>query len=233
MVRSHPCPDRLDPQCARVVEVGDARHDDAVNQPAATVDTARLHRNGVRLERITLGWNIVGVIVLTISATRASSVALAGFGLDSLIEMGASTVVLWELSGAGEARQQRALRLIGGAFVALAIYLLAQSSIALLTGHHATHSTLGIVWTAMTAAVMFTLAAGKTRTGRALDNPVLATGGKVTIFIDGVLAVAVMTGISLNVAVGWWWADPAAGLVIVYYATREAQHIFIDNTGSD
>jgi divalent metal cation (Fe/Co/Zn/Cd) transporter len=203
-----------------------------VNQPAVTADTARLHRNGVQLERITLGWNIVGVIVLAISATRASSVALAGFGLDSLIEIGASTVVLWELSGTGEDRQQRALRLIGAAFATLAIYLLAQSSVALLTGHHATHSVLGIVWTASTAAVMFTLAAGKTRTGRSLGNPVLTTEGKVT-FIDGVLAVAVMAGISLNAAVGWWWADPVAGLVIVYYATREAHHVFSNHTGGD
>ncbi len=131
-----------------------------------------------------MGWNIVGVIVLAISAARASSVALAGFGLDSLIEIGASTVVLWELAGTGEERQQRALRLIGAAFVALAIYLLAQSSIALFTGHHATDSSLGMVWTATTAAVMFALAAGKSRTGRALDNPVLVTEGKVT-FIDG------------------------------------------------
>ena len=186
----------------------------------------------MRLERITLGWNIVGVIVLAISATRASSVALAGFGLDSLIEIGASTVVLWELSVRGEARQQRALRLIGAAFVALAIYLLAQSSIALLSGHHATRSTLGIIWTATTAAVMFILAAGKTSAGRALGNPVLTTEGKVT-FIDGLLAVAVLAGISLNVAVGWWWADPAAGLVIVYYAAREAHHIFTNHTESD
>jgi divalent metal cation (Fe/Co/Zn/Cd) transporter len=208
-------------------------HDEAVNQPSASADSARLHGSGVRLERITLGWNIVGVIVLAISATRASSVALAGFGLDSLIEIGASTVVLWELSGTSEeGRQQRALRLIGAAFVALGIYLLAQSSIALLAGHRATRSTVGIVWTATTAAVMFTLAAGKARTGRALGNPVLTTEGKVTFF-DGVLALAVLAGISLNAAVGWWWADPMAGLVIVYYAAREAYHIFADHTGRD
>lgn len=179
-----------------------------------------------------MSWNIVGVFVLAISATRASSVALAGFGLDSLIEIGASTAVLWELAGTGKERQRRALRLIGAAFVALAIYLLAQSCIALVTGHHATHSTLGIVWTATTAAVMFALATGKTRTGGALGNPVLTTEGKVT-FIDGVLAVAVLSGISLNAAAGWWWADPAAGFVIVYYATREAHHIFTNHLGSD
>ena len=203
-----------------------------MNRPATSASTARFHDRGVRLERITLGWNIVGVVVLAISATRASSVALAGFGLDSLIEIGASTVVLWELSGTGEARQRRALRLIGTAFIALAIYLLAQSSIALIAGHHATQSTLGVVWTATTATVMFALASGKTRAGRALSNPVLTTEGKVT-YIDGVLAVAVLVGISLNAAVGWWWADPVAGLVIVYYATREAHHIFTNHTGSD
>ena len=89
-----------------------------------------------------------------------------------------------------------------------------------------------MVWTATTAAVMFTLAAGKSRIGRALENPVLATEGKVT-FIDWVLAVAVLAGISLNAAAGWWWADPAAGLVIVYYAAREAHHIFTNHTGND
>ena len=89
-----------------------------------------------------------------------------------------------------------------------------------------------MVWTAATAVVMFALAAGKRRTGRALGNPVLTTEGRVTL-IDGALAVAVLAGISLNAAVGWWWADPVAGLVIVYYAVREARHIFTDhNIGS-
>ena len=203
-----------------------------MNQPIVKTDAVTLQRHGVLLERVTLSWNIVGVIVLAISSARASSVALAGFGLDSLIEIGASTVVLWELSGTGEQRQRRALRLIGAAFIALAIYLLAQSSVALITSHHASHSALGIVWTAATAAVMFSLAAGKSRTGKALANPVLATEGKVT-FIDGVLAIAVLAGISLNAAVGWWWADPAAGLVIVYYAVREARHIFATNGPSE
>lgn len=199
-----------------------------MNRPSPKANAAGLRRRGVMLERVTLGWNIVGVVVLAISATRASSVALAGFGLDSLIEIGASTVVLWELSGTGEERQRRALRLIGIAFVALAIYLLAQSSVALISGHRAHHSVVGIIWTATTAAVMFTLAAGKARTGKALGNPVLVTEGKVT-FIDGILAVAVLVGISLNVAVGWWWADPLAGFVIVYYAAREAHHIFANS----
>ena len=73
--------------------------------------------------------------------------------------------------------------------------------------------------------MMFTLSALKKRTGRALGNPVLVTEGRVT-FIDGLLAVAVLVGIGLDLLLGWWWADPVAGFVIVYYAIREAIHIF-------
>jgi divalent metal cation (Fe/Co/Zn/Cd) transporter len=186
---------------------------------------AVLLRRGKRLEWFTLGWNVVGVVVLAVLAVMASSVALAGFGLDSFIEIAASAVVLWELSGTGEARQRRAIQLIGIAFVLLAVYLLAQSLIALLTAHHAVPGIGGISWTAVTAIVMFSLAAAKGRTGRALGNPVLVTEGRVTFF-DGLLAVAVLVGITLDLLLGWWWADPLAGLVIVYYAVREAREIF-------
>jgi divalent metal cation (Fe/Co/Zn/Cd) transporter len=72
---------------------------------------------------------------------------------------------------------------------------------------------------------MFLLAGGKARTGRALQNPVLQTEGRVTA-IDGVLAVAVLVGLVLNSALGWWWADPAAAYVLVYYASRESLEIF-------
>ena len=193
-----------------------------------TADDARrvlLLRRGFALEYVTLAWNVAGIVVLAFAAISARSVALAGFGLDSLIEIGASTVVIWELSGTGEDRQRRGLRLIGYAFVVLAVYLLVQSTVVLVTGYHPGHSLLGIIWTAVTAAAMFTLAAGKARTGRALDNPVLRTEGRVTM-IDGILAVAVLLGLALNAALGWWWADPAAGYVLVYYAAREVREIF-------
>lgn len=108
---------------------------------------AALLRRGFLLEYATLAWNVLGIAVLTVAALGARSVALAGFGLDSLIEIGASTVVIWELSGSGEARQRRGLRLIGTAFGALALYLLVQSSVVLATGHRAGHSALGIGWT--------------------------------------------------------------------------------------
>jgi divalent metal cation (Fe/Co/Zn/Cd) transporter len=184
-----------------------------------------LLRRGFALEYVTLGWNVIGVAVLAWSAIAARSVALGGFGLDSLIEIGASSVVIWELSASSEERRHRALRLIGAAFVLLAVYLSVQCTVVLVTGHRAGHSPAGIAWTALTALVMFALAWGKARTGAALGNPVLRTEGRVT-FIDGVLATAVVVGLVLNTAFGWWWADPAAGYVLVYYAVREAREVF-------
>jgi divalent metal cation (Fe/Co/Zn/Cd) transporter len=177
-------------------------------------------RVGYLLEGATLSWNVVGIVVLALAAIAARSVALTGFGLDSLIEIGASTVVIWELSGTGVERQLRALKIIGMLFIALATYLAIQSTVVLAIGFHPRHSLLGIVWTAATAGVMFALAAGKTHVGRALENPVLRTEGRVT-FIDGVLAVSVMVGLLLNAVSGIWWADPAAGYVLLYYAARE------------
>ncbi|MGW7378750.1 cation transporter [Streptomyces sp. NPDC054794] len=190
-------------------------------------DAARrtLVRRGFALEYTTLSWNVIGIVVLAVAALSARSVALAGFGLDSLIEIGASTVVIWELSGTGEDRQRRALKLIGVGFGLLAAYLLVQSTWVLATGFRPHHSPLGIGWTAVTAAVMFALAAGKARTGAALDNPVLKTEGRVTL-IDGLLAAAVLLGLLLNSLAGLWWADPAAGYVLVYYALREVKEIF-------
>jgi predicted Co/Zn/Cd cation transporter (cation efflux family) len=113
--------------------------------------------------------------------------------LEVISQIGASMVVVWDLSGAGGERQRRGLRLIGYAFAALAVYLLVQSTVVLAAGDHPRQSLLGSVWTAVTAAVMFALAVAKARTGRALDNdnPVLRTAGRVTM-IDGILAAAVL-----------------------------------------
>jgi divalent metal cation (Fe/Co/Zn/Cd) transporter len=198
-----------------------------MSAPVGASQSVRLLRRGRVLEVITLAWNVVGTVILALAALRAHSVALAGFGLDSLIEIGASTVVLWELSGTGEGRRRRGLRLIAAAFLALAAYLLVQTAIVVATGYQPQPSPLGITWTAITAAAMFALASGKRRTGHALDNRVLNTESRVTV-IDGLLACAVLLGLVLNATVGWWWADPAAGLAIVYYAAKEAHTIYTE-----
>jgi divalent metal cation (Fe/Co/Zn/Cd) transporter len=189
---------------------------------ASSAYGARYLRRGRQLEVATLLWNVVGVGVLAYAAVVASSVGLAGFGLDSAVEIGASLVVLWELAEASRARRRRALRIIGIAFCALALYLATQSTVVLVVGFRPHHSSLGIVWTAVTSVSMFALAAGKARAGATLNNPVLNAEGKVTL-VDGVLALAVLAGLALNTFLGWWWADPAAGYVILFYAAREAR----------
>lgn len=182
-----------------------------------------LIRRGLTLEYLTLGWNIAGTAVSITAAVAAGSVALAGFGLDSLIEIGASTVVVWQLNQQERTRERRALRLIGGAFIALALYIAAQAIYTLIAAQHPHHSILGIAWTAVTCMTMLALAAGKTQTGNALENPVLLTEGRVTL-IDAYLAGAILAGLALNATLGWWWADPLAGLVIVFYGLREGRH---------
>ncbi|HEY5197537.1 MAG TPA: cation transporter [Solirubrobacteraceae bacterium] len=186
----------------------------------AAVTAEALLRRGLTLEYLTLAWNVVGTVVLGYAALAAGSVALAGFGLDLLIEIAASTVVVWQLKDIGASRERPALRLIGVAFVTLALYIAAEAAFTLIAGHQPGHSTLGIAWTGVTCALMLALAAGKARIGEALDNRVLQTEGRVTL-IDAYLAAAVLIGLVFNAALGWWWADPLAGLVIVYFGLRE------------
>jgi divalent metal cation (Fe/Co/Zn/Cd) transporter len=183
-----------------------------------------LLRRGLALEWATLGWNIVGLVVLAVAALSARSVALVGFGLDSLIEIFASLVVVWELTGTDAGRQARALRLIGMAFVGLCLYLTVQAAFVLVVAARPRRSALGMGWTGATLVVMACLAVGKRRTGRALANSVLLTEGTVTL-VDAALAGATLVGLAANAGFGWWWADPIAGLVIVFYGAREARHL--------
>jgi divalent metal cation (Fe/Co/Zn/Cd) transporter len=192
----------------------------------------RLRRRGLRLEYATLVWNVVGSVLVVAAALAARSVALTGFGLDSLIEIVASLVVVWQLQEMQAVERERhALQIIGIAFLLLAVYIAGQSIYVLLSEVRPHHSLLGIVWLALTVVAMFALAAGKRATGRALGNRVLQTEARVTL-IDGLLAAAVLTGLILNAAIGWWWADPAAAFVIVYYGLREGRHALRETSSS-
>lgn len=185
---------------------------------------ARLLRRGLRLEYATLAWNVAGVVVLAFAAVAAGSVALAAFGLDSLIEIVASIVVVWQLRGTDTAARTRpALRVIAVAFALLSLYIAAQPAFTLIETERPGPSVTGAVWLGVTAAVMFGLAYGKAETGQRLANPVLRTEARITV-IDGALALAVLSGVLLNTALGWWWSDPVAALVLVFYGGREARH---------
>jgi len=172
------------------------------------------------LEYMTLAWNVVSAVAVTLAALAAHSVALAGFGLDSLIEILASLTVVWQLKGVSQRREQRALRIIGLALFAVAIYIAAQSVHVLMAGARPAASLLGIIWLSLTVAAMLLLAFAKRRIGRQLSNPVLLSEANVTL-IDAYLAMAILVGIVLNATAGLWWADPIAALVIVYYGVRE------------
>jgi len=179
-----------------------------------------LLRRGLVLEYVTLAWNVVGTVIVLAAAIGARSAALAGFGLDSLIEIFASVIVVWQLKGVGLDRERPALRLIGAAFFLLAIYVLAQAIYTVTSDTHAAPSLAGIIWLIATVIAMLLLAWGKLVTGRQLGNPVLSAEARVTL-IDGYLAAAVLLGLILNAALGWWWADPLASLILVYYGISE------------
>lgn len=194
-----------------------------IDELEGILNQTALLKRGLLLEYLTLGWNVVGVILVCLSAYAARSVALAGFGLDSLIEIFASVVVVWQLTGINLKRERLALRLIGIAFIALVIYIVVQLLYTFLTGTHPATSVGGIAWIAATFIAMLLLALGKRITGKQLQNAVLLTEGRVTL-VDAYLAGAVLLGLLLNALFGWWWADPLASLVIIYYGVREAMH---------
>ena len=191
---------------------------------AGVLDRDGLRRRGLWLEYATLSWNVVGVVVLAVASLASGSVALAGFGVDSLIEIVASAVVVWELRGEqGSPRERVALRVIAVAFTLLALYIAIQSAVTLAGAGHPDGSTLGMIWLAVTVAAMWGLALGKHRTGEALGDPVLRTEARVTV-VDGALAAVVLVGVLANALAGWWWADPLSALVLVLYGVLEARH---------
>jgi divalent metal cation (Fe/Co/Zn/Cd) transporter len=185
---------------------------------------ALLRRRGLRLEYATLGWNVVAIGLLVAAAVNARSVALAGFAFDSFIEIFASMVVVWQLKGTAAAHdERRAVRLIGMTFFLLAIYIAIQTIVTLVLEVRPDSSPLGIAWLAATVVVGGGGGAGKARTGAELANPVLAAEARVTV-VDGALAAGVLIGLILNAALGWWWADVAAGIVVIAYGIREGIH---------
>ena len=188
----------------------------------------KLLRQGLLLEYITLGWNVIGTAVVIAAAIATRSVAFAGFGLDSLIEIVASSVVVLHLKEMHGAREQQALRFISVAFFLLSAYIFVQSAYTFLWQVHPSTSAFGIAWLVLTLPVMLALAAGKHRVGVQLNNQVLKTEARVT-FVDACLAGSVLIGVTLNALIGWWWADPLAGLVIVVYGFVEGRHAWVES----
>ncbi|MEA2434150.1 MAG: hypothetical protein QOG54_1607 [Actinomycetota bacterium] len=174
----------------------------------------------MRLEYATVAWNVVSVGILVPIALLNSSAALIGFSIDSAIEVFASVVVIWELRATPKSRERQALNLLSIAFIASAGYIGFESVRRLVSDVRPSPSAVGTAWLALTVIAMLALSKAKDRTGKEIGNAVLCSEGRVTL-IDAYVAMAVLGGLMLNAALGWWWADPTAALLIVGYALRE------------
>jgi len=177
------------------------------------------------LEYFTLLWNIIGCGIILTASFSSHSISLFGFGIDSIIEIFASVIVVWQLKAINKEKEKIAEKLIGFSFILLSLYILCQSYIGLTEKTRPGISVVGILFLTLTIIAMFALSYGKKVIGRKLNNSVLMAEAKVTA-IDGLLALSVLTGLLLNTCFGFWWADATAGLVIVFYGVREAMHIF-------
>ncbi len=196
--------------------------------PAAARDV--LFRRGLRLEYVTIAWNVAEAVVAVGAGILAGSIALVGFGLDSLIEVFAAVVVVWEFRGDHREREGRALRLIAGSFYALAAYVTVEAVWDLTGAREAETSPVGVVLAAVSLAVMPALAVGKRRVGRSLGSRVLVADSAET-FLCAWLSAILLVGLGLNAAVGWWWADPAAALGIAALAVREGREAWQEADG--
>ena len=167
-------------------------------------------------------WNSGEVMVTVILGVLARSLALIAFGLDAVVEVFASLVVVWHVGAVIDGATRRALRLVAVAFAALAAILAFGATIALVSGHEADSSPIGIAYLAATAIVMFGLAVAKRRTARGLGSEPLAAEASLTM-LDAALATSILLALAVNTAVGWWWADPVATFLVAAVAANEAR----------
>ncbi|MEU4659554.1 cation transporter [Streptomyces sp. NPDC023723] len=174
----------------------------------------------------TITYNVVETVVALTAGALASSTALVGFGLDSVIEVSSAAAVAWQFSASGheqrQARERRTLRIIAVSFFALAGYV-AVDAVRALTGTGESERSLpGIVIAALSLAVMPVLSAAQRRAGRELDSASAVADSRQTLLCAH-LSAALLAGLVLNAALGWSWADPAAALVIAALAVKEGR----------
>jgi divalent metal cation (Fe/Co/Zn/Cd) transporter len=185
-------------------------------------DRARLGRRAQLLAGASVVYNTLEAVVALAAGVVAGSVALVGFGLDSVIEVSSGLVILWQFRhGLPESREQHALRLIAVSFYALAAYVTVESFRALAAGARPDTSAVGIGLAIASLVVMPFLSWAQRRTGRALHSTSVVADSTQTLlctYMSGVL----LGGLVLA-TFGWWWADPVAGLVIAAIAAREGR----------
>ena len=186
---------------------------------------------GVLLEYFTIGYNVIEALVAVGTGITAGSIALVGFGLDSVIEVAAGATLLWRLKresrlGADISEEEhsflerRALLIIGLTFLALSIYILLEAGYKLFTGSTAEKSIIGIILAAASLVIMPALALLKQQTARRLDSPALAADA-VETWVCSYLSLVLLAGLGLNAAFGWGWADSVAALAMLPLVVHE------------
>ena len=204
--------------------------DECCASPPATVvgtDHVGRQRRAVLTRRVrllvaaTISYNVIEAVIALAAGAVASSTALIGFGLDSVVEVASAAAVAWQFSGKDpEARERHALKVIALSFFALAAYVTAESARLLLGGDTAGHSTAGIALAAVSLVLMPVLSYAQRRTGRELGSASAVADSKQTLlctYLSGVL----LAGLLLNLLFGWSWADPVVALVIAAVAVKE------------
>lgn len=183
-------------------------------------------RQALRLEYFTIAWNVIEAVVAIGAGAFVGSIALLGFGLDSVIETVSGGTLLWRLRQRGEREERaeaRALRIVGITFFALAAYVTYESVLDLRQRHRPEESVLGMVLAMVSLVVMPLLGRAKRRVARELQSAALAADGMET-YLCSYLSFTLLLGLGLNAWQGWWWADPVAALAMVPFMLREGVH---------
>jgi len=188
-------------------------------------------RSALSLEYFSLAWNFLETFVGLAAGLASGSVALIGFALDSVVESSSAAALIWRLrreqtGGAStEDIERRAVRIVGGAFFALGAYVGAQATIDLVTRSKPEASVLGIVLATVSVVVMPLLAVRKRRMAKIIDSRSLEADSGQT-WLCSFISVFLLIGLGANAALGWWWADPVAALVIAGLAFREGRELW-------
>jgi divalent metal cation (Fe/Co/Zn/Cd) transporter len=204
------------------------------NTPAVSAQERPIRRARL-LAWFTIIWNTIEGLVGIGSGIAAGSIALIGFGVDSYVEVLSGAVVLWRVSKErhgqelSEAAEHRALRIIATTFFALAVGVTIESVRKLATGEHPSASAVGVALTVVSLIVMPLLARAKRKVGRELGSRALQADATETVLCVWLSAI-VLSGLVLNAAFGWWWADPLAALGIVYVAATEGREAWKGDT---
>jgi divalent metal cation (Fe/Co/Zn/Cd) transporter len=189
---------------------------------ATVAERELLQRRGVRLEWFTVTWNVVEAVVAIGAGVVAGSVALVGFGVDSGIEVIAASALLWRFRQAGASAshlehsraERRALYVVSGTFFLLAAYISLESAAALLGHEEPEGSTVGLTLSVVSLAVMPALAYGKQRTAKQLGSRALQADA-IETWVCSYLSLALLAGVGLHLAFGWWWADAVGALAML------------------